>query len=91
MKLKEVVEGKIPDRIKKLTNYRLFLVWVSEADSKTIPQLKKELDGDIKFHQNWLDKNEKTSLLGTKNRFLTSTAKYIDFLKTIKKEFVKFL
>lgn len=91
MALKEVVQERIPGRIKKFADYRLFLVWLSETDAKDIPSLKKYLDGEIEFHQSWLRENQKSSRLGTKNRFLTSCAKYIDFLKGIRKRYMPHL
>lgn len=86
----EIIKEKIPARVKNFPNYRLFLVWVKEADAKTIPALKKELAGDIAYNQKTLRKSQKNSRLGMKNTLLRAQAKYLDFLKSIQK-FLKYL
>jgi len=90
MVLNEVKE-RIPERLKKFSDYRLFLAWVREADAKTTTQLRRELDEEIKYHQQWLKDNQKTSRLGTKNQLLRSQAKYLDFLKGIQKTYMKYV
>lgn len=85
------VKERIPDRVKKFSDYRLFLAWVRDADAKTMTQLRKELDDEIAYHQQWLKDNQKTSRLGTKNQLLRTQAKYLDFLKRIQKTYMKYV
>lgn len=91
MKEVNIIKELIPDRMKKFPEYRLFLVWVREADSKTPSGLKKELRSDIKYHEQVLKNYGRTSRLGLKNHILRAQSKYIDFLKSADKLFTKYL
>jgi len=91
MKIKDVIGDSVPARVKARPGYRLFLVWADESGAKTIGELKRVLEGELDENQSWLDSQQRTSRLGMKNHLLRATAKYIDFLKSIRKDFMKHL
>ncbi|MBW3019650.1 hypothetical protein KY329_05730 [Candidatus Woesearchaeota archaeon] len=91
MKKVNNVKDIIPERMKKFPEYRLFLVWVREADAETPAALKKELKSDIRYYEKMLKEDGKNSRLGLKNHILRAQSKYIDFLKRAEKLFLKYL
>ena len=91
MKDMDKLKNAVPEHLRKFPEYRLLLVYAKESDAESLDDLKSEIDNDIKMAEQWLHNNGKGSRLGLKNHLLRAHSKYIDFLKTVKKKFARYL
>lgn len=89
MKLKEVLKGNVPLRVRKTPEYPVFCKWCSQNDLKTVSQANKKLSSEIKLLQKSVDFNKKVS--GTNTGHARRAAKKLEFLKLCRDRIMKYL